>query len=91
MKFQYTDAIEGTSLQGFVKTTYAKLTSIFGEPNWGPTDKTNSEWVLEFSDGTVATIYDWMMDSTPHGEYNWHVGGHSRAALYHVVDTLQNS
>ena len=64
----------GTSLQGYVNTTYATLVALFGNP-MGPGDKTTAEWILEFNDGTVATVYDWKELDTPMDMYRWHVGG----------------
>jgi hypothetical protein len=44
---------------------------------------------LQFEDGTVATIYDWKMNSTPMREYSWHIGGYGdQAAVDRVVDTI---
>lgn len=77
----------GTSLQGYVRTTYAQLVALFGD-GLGSGDKTTQEWVLEFDDGTVATIYDWKEYETPMGMYDWHVGGTSKQAVWHVQDAL---
>jgi len=71
----------GTSFQGTIATTYDKLVQTFGEPNGGPGDKTNSEWILKFPDGTIATIYDWKLSQTPKDLYDWHIGGHSKKAV----------
>ena len=71
----------GTSYMGSVKTTYNRLVEIFGEPHLRDGDKTTAEWVLEFQDGTIATIYDWKLSETPTYEYNWHVGGFSKDAV----------
>jgi predicted dehydrogenase len=77
-------AANGTSLQGYVRTTYAHLVALFGEP-MGPGDKTTAEWILEFDDGTVATIYDWKELETPMDVYNWHVGGKRGAMVVAMV------
>ena len=60
----------GTSLVGYIKTTYDELVSKFGKPNYGPSGdaKVRSEWILEV-DGEVCTIYDWKVSSTPRGLY----------------------
>tara|TARA_R110000868_G_scaffold103681_5_gene285343 strand:+ start:1199 stop:1492 length:294 start_codon:yes stop_codon:yes gene_type:complete len=73
----------GTSLIGYVTTTYATLVKKLGEPQTDG-DKTTAEWCLEFKDGTVATIYDWKLSETPLGEYDWHVGGIGVRALEKV-------
>jgi hypothetical protein len=77
----------GTSLQGYVNTTYANLVSLFGE-GIGGGDKTTAEWVLKFDDGTIATIYDWKESCTPMGNYQWHVGGSSRKVVSMVQEAL---
>ena len=79
--------VNGTSLQGYVNTTYANLVSLFGQ-GIGGGDKTTAEWVLKFDDGTIATIYDWKECCTPMGNYQWHVGGNSRKVVAMVQDVL---
>jgi hypothetical protein len=97
ISFENNDAIyvNGTSLKGFVKTTYADLVEKFGEPTYTSGDKTTAEWNLEFrvdEDGVTeyitATIYDWKKCTTPMGEYEWHVGGYNMDALYVIEKAL---
>lgn len=83
----WSNKVNGTSLQGYVSTTYDHLVSLFGQ-GIGPGDKTTAEWVLEFNDGSVATIYDWKEYSTPMGRYDWHVGGNSRLVVAMVQEAL---
>lgn len=78
----------GTCLQGFVTTTYDRLVELFGRGLQGG-DKTTQEWVVEFSDGAIATIYDWKEYATPTFEYQWHIGGHSAKAVQHVEAALK--
>ncbi|SVB14296.1 uncharacterized protein METZ01_LOCUS167150 [marine metagenome] len=88
----------GTSLMGHVTTTYDKLVKTFGMPDLEPGDKTTCEWHIEFmvydeDEGEFpmyATIYDYKEDSTPYGEYRWHVGGHSNVAEELVHDAMYN-
>lgn len=94
MKFTNTPDVQtnGTYLQGTVNTHYCTLVEVFGEPTFGtPTygndDKVTVEWVLEFQDGTVATIYDWKCRQTP-GQYSWHVGGFNSDAVRRVEEAL---
>jgi hypothetical protein len=77
----------GTHLQGYVNTTYDNLVALFGN-SLGSGDKTTQEWILEFDDGTVATIYDWKEYDTPMGRYDWHIGGTSKQAVALVNDAL---
>ena len=79
--------INGTHLQGYVNTTFDRLVELFGE-GIGGGDKTTQEWIMEFDDGVVATVYDWKEYSTPLGNYDWHVGGHDRRAVDHVMQAL---
>ena len=80
----------GTSLQGYVRTTYDKLLAVLGKPTYTDGDhyeKVNCEWVLDvkavdewdeddFTYETV-TIYNWKTGYTPTEEYDRHVGGKS--------------
>ena len=67
----------GTSLQGYMTTTFDKLVELLGEPLKGSDDgKTTAEWIIDL-EGEVATIYDWKNESTPKDLYEWHVGGRS--------------
>tara|TARA_Y100000004_G_scaffold133796_1_gene151258 strand:+ start:300 stop:623 length:324 start_codon:yes stop_codon:yes gene_type:complete len=71
----------GTCLQGTLWATKRELKSVFGKPlfeSFYADDKVLTEWVIEFEDGSVATIYDWKLDE-PLGmddNYEWHIGGH---------------
>ncbi|MEY5134623.1 MAG: hypothetical protein RL709_318 [Pseudomonadota bacterium] len=86
MKINSNDtSVNGTSLKGYVGTTYDKLVKLFGEPLKGSDDgKTTCEWILEFEDGTVATIYDWKQKQTPKDHFYWSVGGYTYEALEHI-------
>lgn len=80
--------INDTSYQGNVTATYQELCDLFGTPHDGDGYKTDAEWDVQFSDGTVATIYNWKDginycgdDGTPTKKIKeWHVGGKTRAA-----------
>lgn len=68
-----------TSLMGYVNTTYARLVEVFGQPISGSGDgKTNSEWIIKFANGEVATIYDYKTGNTPVDDYDWHIGGNKK-------------
>lgn len=72
----------GTSLQGYVTTTYDALVSLLGQPLKGSDDhKVTCEWILEFNNGDIATIYDWKVSSTPKNLYNWQIGGFNHKAV----------
>lgn len=94
MNFQNTKDAEvtGTSLVGYVKTTREELVKFFGEPtySYGEGDKVTVEWTLSFSNGDVATIYDWKRYELGTPElneiYDWHIGGNTSA----VAGLIQN-
>lgn len=78
-----THNIDGTHLQGYIRTTLDNLIETLGVPKSRRDyeNKVTVEWSLELSDGTIIIIYDWKQVSTPRGLYNWNVGGHSPQAL----------
>ena len=74
---------DGTCLQGYIDATYQELIDVFGEPTESDGYKVDAEWLLEFEDATVATVYNWKnglnycgAEGTP-VEYitRWNVGG----------------
>lgn len=77
----------GTGLVGYVSTTYDHLVEVLGEPHTDY-DKSTAHWNIQGKDGTVATIYDYKEYMTPKGEYLWHIGGHSDAAVPLVESLL---
>jgi hypothetical protein len=82
-------SVNGTSLKGYITTTYETLTNLLGPSLEGSDDdKTTAEWTLEFDDGTVATIYDWKTGSTPTNLHNWHIGGKTHRAVELVEKAL---
>ena len=88
-------SVNGTSLQGYVRSTYDALVAAFGEPQEGPNadidGKVTCEWRMEADiDGkhVVATIYDWKVGRTPMGKYDWHIGGSDKRAATLVIDQL---
>ena len=92
MKFKPCPNMNMSSLQGEFLITFAELVEIFGKPNYGPNnydmDKVTCEWMLEFEDGTLASIYDYKTSRTPMGEYEWHIGGYNVTAFERVLDTI---
>ena len=91
--------LAGSSLQGYIKTTFADLVEKFGKPDTIDLDKSTAEWCVEFcvdlGGGDYkyvnATIYDWKTDSTPLGEYDWHVGGFDFGAVECVDDYMNGN
>lgn len=68
----------GTSLRGFLPPiSYARLIEAFGEPTFRYGDKVEAEWVIEFADGTLATVYDYKMGPPVETTTSWHIGGYA--------------
>ena len=96
----------GSSLRGYVTTTYDNLVELFGEPNAYSGDKTWNAWDLCFtvhdddgedSEDVYVSIYDWKESSPDHsriGEYRWHIGGFAKGehrADWLVSDLLEGN
>ena len=82
-------AVNGTSLKGYISTDYATLVEVFGkEHSDGDGYKVDAEWMLQFSNGVVATIYNYKDGRNYCGAegldkedlYDWHIGGKSTMA-----------
>lgn len=88
----------GGSLMGEVETTRGDLERVFGEPTFDTLSddgKTTVEWVVQFENGTRATIYDWKRyeEGTPGMDemYEWHVGGNSFDCVELVMAALDGT
>jgi hypothetical protein len=88
-------SVNGSSLRGYVTTTFNKLVETFGAPclNDPPSEleKVTTEWILRFPCGTLATIYNWKnygVDPAPNEDYRWHIGGHTSDCAALVQDAL---
>lgn len=94
--------IVGTSFKGYLPAgiTFKTLTDIIGEPNRYESDgdgKIDVEWVIEFSGGKVATIYNYKNGHNYNGPdkgldieqiTTWNVGGNCKEAHELVMDFL---
>jgi hypothetical protein len=93
MRFTNGADVNGTSLRGYITTSYDELAEIFGEPDYGPNDhsgdKVTCEWSLQFEDGTVATIYEWKHGYTPMDRCQWNIGGKSMDAVVRITQTVE--
>lgn len=87
--------VSDTSLVGYVNTTYSKLFEKFGEP-FDDGYKTDAEWEIEFSDGKVATIYNWKNGKNYNGSEGldldditvWHIGGFDNSVVERIQKIL---
>jgi hypothetical protein len=79
-----------TSFQGYLETTFQQLIEKLGEPYYPNSGdgKVICEWILEFEDNTIATIYCWKVKDVPIGLYKWHIGGKSSKAIKYVKMAL---
>jgi hypothetical protein len=71
------------------------MKTICGEPkSYGdPNDKVQYEWVMETSDGTPFTIYDWKEYSKFSFDemIEWHIGGFNGIDTLKAQDELQEA
>ena len=75
--------------QGYTFNSYEGLKKIFGPPIISRDVKVECEWVVEFENGDIATIYSWK---EPYDEcYKWHVGGHKKRVIYAVDDIIDEA
>ena len=88
---------ESSCLQGYVDVEYKTLCKVFGkEHSKGDEYKVDAEWMLKFSDGTYATIYNYKDGKNYNGKSglakskitDWHVGGSSELAVKRVQDAI---
>ncbi len=73
---RYNGSIIGTHFVGYIYTTNKNLYNKLGASRFSADvdGKIRAEWAIKFSDGTVATIYDYV-DTEPLGKVReWHVG-----------------
>jgi len=72
----------GTSLVGYLNITYDELVEKFGKSDGKSSDnKCKAQWCFSHN-GTIITIYDWKMYTTPLRDItDWHIGGHSKKAV----------
>jgi hypothetical protein len=92
-------AFFGTSLQGYIDADYKVLRKVFGRPDPNAHDnyKSDVEWDVVFSDGSIATIYNYKDGKNYCGASgtaktkirDWHVGGRSARALRNVELVLE--
>ena len=91
-----TASADWTSLQGYITVPYQKLIETFGKPEEGDGYKVDAEWVIEFEDGTIATIYNWKNGKNYCGSSGlpvsrieeWNVGGKDKDAVKKVCQIL---
>ena len=97
MEYKSTDDVNGTCLQGRINTSYQTLLDKLPPPKDYYDDyKSDVEWSLKFSDGTIATVYNWKNGKNYLGEdgleleeiTEWNIGGHTKKALEYINQLL---
>ena len=91
--------INGTSLKGYVTADYNVICRVFGEPTESDGYKVDAEWMIEFSDGKIATIYNWKNGKNYCGSAGlnvedikeWHIGGHCHESASRIKTLLSDS
>ena len=88
----------GTCLQGYVTSDYSNIVRVFGEPTECDGYKVDAEWVIQFSDGKIATIYNWKNGKNycgddgldPEDIKEWHIGGKSTKVVSRIQKLLSD-
>ena len=91
--------ISGTSLMSCIDVSYQELKKVFGQPIVYKMsgEKTDAEWHILFSDGAVATIYDYKTGINYEGKHgipkskntNWHIGGFEERVVSLIKSKLK--
>jgi hypothetical protein len=93
------ETANGTWLQGYIETTYARLVSVFGtETHINPDSKVDAEWMIMTPAG-VATIYNYKNGENYRGEYGinktdiseWNIGGKNEEVVNWIERALQTN
>ena len=95
--------INGTSLSGYLNTSYQTLVELLGEPNANVDGyKTDAEWhvkvVAEGEEPAFATIYNYKDGKNYLGANglnvehikDWHVGSRSKWTFYNLEDYVES-
>ena len=88
----------GTGFLAAINTKYSILKKLFGEPMVGDEFKIDAEWIVEFEDGTIATIYNWKDGKNYNGRSgiattritDWHIGGYDLKSVELVTFLLED-
>jgi hypothetical protein len=91
---EWTNIASGTYYQDCVNTSYFELVEVFGEPDLqGSGDgKVQAEWIIEFEDGKVATIYDYKeYETSVEFVTDWHIGGKDSTIAPRVKEIIKKN
>ena len=85
-----------TCLQGRITCPFSLLTTLFGAPEHGDSEKVDAQWSIKFDDGITATIYNWKNGIAYCGSLapeveqitKWNIGGYDQASSDHVRNII---
>lgn len=88
-----------TSLKGSITTTYTKLVQRYGEPCESDGYKSDAEWIIEWEDGLIGTVYNWKNGKNYLGNSgkevenitDWNIGGHKEIVVRRIRDDILHS
>jgi len=93
-RFERTNEIAGTCLQGYIEATREELEAVFGQPGDGDGGyKFFFDWGIKATerDGTeiIATIYDWKYERRVelNEKVTWNIGGNSHDAV-RIIESI---
>ena len=88
---EWTNIANGTCYQDCINAPYFELVEVFGESKISG-DKTQAEWIIEFEDGEVATIYDYKeYEKSVEFVTDWHIGGKDWMIVPRVKEIIQKN
>lgn len=79
----------GTHLLGTITMPCFEIEAALGKPQTGDFDKVQAEWLIQFEDGQVATIYDWKENKPYWDVTEWHIGGNNAEIVERVLSILK--
>ena len=92
--------VGGSSFSGYIDISYAELVEKLGEPcDFYDDYKSDAEWVIQFGNGQIATIYNYKdgrnymgLDGKDKEDIrDWHIGGRGQAVLASVSELFPKS
>lgn len=89
----------GTCLQDYINVSYDKIVEKYGKATASDGYKIDAEWVIEWEDGKVGTIYNWKNGKNYLGEdglevhkiKEWNIGGRDKTVANRIRNDLLNS
>jgi len=90
---------EGTCLQDYVTVDYKTIVDRYGEPTTSDGYKIDAEWIIEWEDGLIGTLYNWKNGKNYLGEdglpveeiWEWNIGGRYKTVAKRIRDDLLNA